>query len=54
MGTAERDIHGERGVAALSLMDRCNERRRMEGMEDLIDFTTSYDFYVFPHFVYHF
>ncbi len=22
-----REIHGEKGVAALSLMDRCNERR---------------------------
>ena len=24
-----RDVHGEKGVAALSLMDRCKERRRI-------------------------
>ena len=27
-GEQKRDIHGEKGVAALSLMDRCNQRRR--------------------------
>ena len=27
-GTAEREIHREKGVAALTLMDRRNKRRR--------------------------
>ena len=37
-GTAEREkkgeIHGEKGVAALSLMDRCKERRTKNGRRD--------------------
>ena len=31
-GTAEREIHGEKEIAALSLMDRRNKRRRSLGL----------------------